>query len=238
MRLAAELAFAKTAAPQRPTALSRLHPVDRVRRRALRGRSGRFAARPLTYVLQDGRRPGQPGPGLGRGRSDDGLRHAFEHLPLSGCGRAKTIVIPSRAISATSVQPGETVAQIAETYRVDPACDRAEPWNQLDGVDAALLEAVPPAARSSGGVRPTRCPRGVACPPTPHASCASPAQEIWPYGDGHFIWPVQGQISQGFHVRHRGLDIAADFRHATWSPPTTAPWSKPAGPTSAMACGW
>jgi len=35
----------------------------------------------------------------------------------------------------------------------------------------------------------------------------------WPYGSGHFAWPLYGWITQGFHVDgdgiHRGLDIAA-----------------------------
>ena len=31
----------------------------------------------------------------------------------------------------------------------------------------------------------------------------------WPYGDGKFIWPVTGWISQGAHPGHVALDIAA-----------------------------
>ena len=32
--------------------------------------------------------------------------------------------------------------------------------------------------------------------------------EAWPYGDGKFIWPVTGPISQAAHAGHIALDIA------------------------------
>lgn len=34
------------------------------------------------------------------------------------------------------------------------------------------------------------------------------ADTVYRYGTGQFIWPVAGEISQGYHARHRALDIA------------------------------
>jgi murein DD-endopeptidase MepM/ murein hydrolase activator NlpD len=42
------------------------------------------------------------------------------------------------------------------------------------------------------------------------AESASTA-EPWPYGDGSFVWPVEGVISQGFSARHKALDIAVPY---------------------------
>jgi len=36
-----------------------------------------------------------------------------------------------------------------------------------------------------------------------------PAPNEWPYGSGEFIWPLQGWLTQDYHVRHRAVDIAA-----------------------------
>lgn len=36
-----------------------------------------------------------------------------------------------------------------------------------------------------------------------------PVPADWPYGSGHFAWPVYGWLSQGYRYDHRALDIAA-----------------------------
>ena len=32
----------------------------------------------------------------------------------------------------------------------------------------------------------------------------------WPYGSGHFTWPVYGWLSQSYRYDHRAIDIAAN----------------------------
>jgi murein DD-endopeptidase MepM/ murein hydrolase activator NlpD len=60
------------------------------------------------------------------------------------------------------------------------------------------------------GARPDARPR-----PERHSvsfatdSWAQTAWPEWKYGDGKFIWPVQGWISQGSLLGHRAIDIAA-----------------------------
>ena len=36
-----------------------------------------------------------------------------------------------------------------------------------------------------------------------------PIPADWPYGSGHFTWPVYGWLSQGYRYDHRAIDIAA-----------------------------
>jgi murein DD-endopeptidase MepM/ murein hydrolase activator NlpD len=36
-----------------------------------------------------------------------------------------------------------------------------------------------------------------------------PVPDDWPYGTGHFTWPVSGWLSQGYRNDHRAVDIAA-----------------------------
>jgi murein DD-endopeptidase MepM/ murein hydrolase activator NlpD len=52
--------------------------------------------------------------------------------------------------------------------------------------------------------------------PTPESSPQEPGEpppepEPWPYGDGHFIWPAQGPLSQGFSSNHKAIDIAVPY---------------------------
>ena len=60
-----------------------------------------------------------------------------------------------------------------------------------------------PGARPSARPRPDRA--AVSYPSDTWA--ATPFQD-WPYGDGQFIWPVVGPISQGARPGHTALDIA------------------------------
>jgi len=42
----------------------------------------------------------------------------------------------------------------------------------------------------------------------PSDAWADTPYKDWPYGDGKFVWPVTGWISQGAHPGHVALDIA------------------------------
>jgi len=32
----------------------------------------------------------------------------------------------------------------------------------------------------------------------------------WPYGSGHFVWPIYGWLTQGYRFDHRAIDVAAN----------------------------
>ena len=111
---------------------------------------------------------------------------------------------------------------------------RATAWNQLarwpdplpGGLHLRIVPSAPPVAVAPSptpqtGVltfgqmlqRPVAGTVSTATggPTSAHAQANVPAN--WPYGSGHFAWPLYGWITQGYHVGsddlHRGLDIAA-----------------------------
>ncbi len=43
----------------------------------------------------------------------------------------------------------------------------------------------------------------------PEHKVLGPVPADWPYGSGHFVWPVYGWLSQGYRYDHRAVDIAA-----------------------------
>lgn len=43
----------------------------------------------------------------------------------------------------------------------------------------------------------------------PEHKVLGPVPADWPYGSGHFVWPVYGWLSQGYRYDHRAIDIAA-----------------------------
>ena len=43
----------------------------------------------------------------------------------------------------------------------------------------------------------------------PENKVLGPVPVDWPYGSGHFVWPVYGWLSQGYRYDHRAVDIAA-----------------------------
>lgn len=133
---------------------------------------------------------------------------------LSGLRPGQIIMIPNPRYRCHTVQPGETVQQIARDYGVAPEVLLAEPWNVVESVDALLetgqrlliLDGTRPdlAELRQGQPITGTAETPAQATPTPQGPAA------WPYGDGHFIWPVQtGAISQGFRAGHRALDIAA-----------------------------
>lgn len=139
---------------------------------------------------------------------------------LSGLRPGQVIMIPNPRYRCHMVQEGETLTQIAQDYGVATAVLLAEPWNQveteeellepgrrlliLDGdrPDLADLRSDLATAESAASAQPVgELATGAAAPERPAG---------WPYGDGHFIWPLpKGVISQGFRAGHRALDIAA-----------------------------
>ncbi|MCS6843256.1 MAG: LysM peptidoglycan-binding domain-containing M23 family metallopeptidase [Caldilineales bacterium] len=175
-----------------------------------------------TYVLREGDNLADLAVELGRDVSAMACVTPSGTYPLTLLRPGMTLVIPPPEYLCHTVQAGDTAASVAERYGVSPDVLLRLAWNELE----SLQERLEPGRRLlvPGGVRPalerpaeTRpqpspTPAATATPtPGPARPTPGPAPEPWPYGDGRFIWPVEGEISQGYHSRHRGLDIATAF---------------------------
>ncbi len=64
------------------------------------------------------------------------------------------------------------------------------PWMLDQPINTSLLDVL-----AQGGPAPSR------------ALAALPAD--WPYGSGHFAWPLAGWLTQGYRYDHRAIDVAA-----------------------------
>jgi LysM repeat protein len=118
----------------------------------------------------------------------------------------QTITVPALADLCYTVTPGDTLAGIAVQHRVAVAAIVAVPWNgfaQPPYVVRPRQRVLLPGARAEA--RPRTDHRTLSVPSD--AWAATPYKD-WPYGDGKFIWPVSGWISQGAHPGHVALDIA------------------------------
>jgi LysM repeat protein len=119
----------------------------------------------------------------------------------------QTITIPALKDLCYTVVPGDTLSIIAARFGVSLSTLTDESWNGLTrppyGVQPRQRVLIP-GARVDG--RP-RSDRSVVS--NPADSWASSPWPQWPYGDGHFAWPVQGPLSQGAHTGHWAIDIAA-----------------------------
>lgn len=265
------------------------------------------ADQPLTYVLKPGDDLVDLALELGRDVQLMACVTPSAGFPLSELRPGQMITIPSSRYACHIVQPGETLDQIAERYRVNVSVIVETAWNELEGADAPLKpgqrllifggqrppqttrriipqrspvqrpaglrptavvkKSAAPSTAAQGNRTPvpaeddqpaapadvapgttaagqaqapeanqlTSVPEAVATPEPAPADAAStppnkPTPVPWPYGDGHFIWPVHGVVSQGYSDRHKALDIAADFgapvvaadngvvKKAGWSP--------------------
>ncbi len=116
------------------------------------------------------------------------------------------ITVPALRDLCYTVTPGDTLESIARRHGLTVAEIVAVPWNGLQGPADAL---VPQQRILLPGARPNVQPR------PDHRQISIMADDWaqtpyrdWPYGDGHFIWPVVGPISQYAHEGHWALDIA------------------------------
>ncbi|MGC8782197.1 MAG: peptidoglycan DD-metalloendopeptidase family protein [Anaerolineae bacterium] len=116
------------------------------------------------------------------------------------------ITVPALRDLCYTVTPGDTLEGIAQRHGLTVAAIVALPWNGLKGPTDPI---VPRQRILLPGARPDARPR-----PDHHQvsvmadDWAQTPYRDWPYGDGHFIWPVVGPISQGAHEGHWALDIA------------------------------
>jgi LysM repeat protein len=117
----------------------------------------------------------------------------------------QTITVPALEDLCYTVTPGETLAGIAARHglSVKEVVDVA--WNGFRAPPYAVRprqRVLLPGARLDVRPRPER--RAVSYAADSWAQTAWPG---WPFGDGKFIWPVEGPISQGSRVGHRAIDI-------------------------------
>lgn len=116
------------------------------------------------------------------------------------------ITVPALRDLCYTVTPNDTLQSIARAHGVTVADIVAVPWNSF----RAPPYTVQPRQRVLlPGARPDARPR------PDHRQVSIMADEWadtlyrdWPYGDGRFIWPVRGPISQAAHAGHWALDIA------------------------------
>ena len=130
----------------------------------------------------------------------------------------QVLTVPAAPFHCHRVQPGETLPEIAAHYGVTPQSIAADPWN-LDGGDEYIyylrIPLVNLQSPSDADNSPLRLPGGTGGElPAP---VQQPLPANWPYGSGHFAWPVYGWITQSYHTGHSGIDVG------TWAgTPVTA----------------
>lgn len=123
------------------------------------------------------------------------------------------------------VQAGETLAMVAARYGVEAQRIRAVAWNEL--AEGAHDDAPLPLDRYvripgeteplPGGFMTFMLDQPVSVSPYVAYAVGGPRAVVeadgiptgWPYGSGHFTWPVYGWMSQGYRDDHRAVDIAA-----------------------------
>lgn len=164
-----------------------------------RGISALLADPVQTYVLREGDDLAELAFDLGRDLSAMACVTPSGTYPLRELRPGQVLLIPPSYFLCHTVTQGETVVGVARRYQVDPRVILQTPWNEVTRLDTPLE----PGRRLLvyGGIPPEM-------PRTRPPSGRLP-DELWPYGDGKFIWPVAGRVSQSFGNGHRALDIAA-----------------------------
>jgi len=116
------------------------------------------------------------------------------------------ITVPALTDLCYTVVPGDTLAGIAARHGLTVEAIVAIPWN---GFTSPPYKVVPRQRVLLPGARPAARPR----PDRDIVSYATDewarsAYPDWPFGDGKFIWPVEGPISQYARPGHQAIDIA------------------------------
>jgi murein DD-endopeptidase MepM/ murein hydrolase activator NlpD len=109
----------------------------------------------------------------------------------------KLKILPVDGLSHV-VKKGETIEKIAKTYKAE--AEKIITQNQLQDLGEGELEAnrvliIPDAKREMPTYLASTAP-------------ANAANYSGPSASGRLIWPTIGQLTQGFHSGHSGIDIA------------------------------
>jgi len=135
------------------------------------------------------------------------------------------LLIPAATDVCYHTKQGDTAIRIADEYGVDPAVIVDELWNGIETPDQSLspgrfvlihnarvaYSGFTSTDRADVITGPVPIPALFPTPIPPRQSQAKADSGKWPYGDGHFVWPVQGVVSQRYRDNHRAIDIAADL---------------------------
>lgn len=136
------------------------------------------------------------------------------------------------------VQAGETLESISVRYRTPVEHIQGTAWNRLPPtvtvrtpLPSGLHLRVPLSGNTDRSRRDS--PAGLASaedflavmlhqpvntPPFVAYAVGGPGRAVsengqmpanWPYGSGHFVWPLYGWLTQGYRYDHRAVDIAA-----------------------------
>ncbi|NPA91567.1 MAG: peptidoglycan DD-metalloendopeptidase family protein, partial [Chloroflexi bacterium] len=100
----------------------------------------------------------------------------------------ETLLIPPKQSVCHVVAEGQTLQRLARAYGVSLTDIIAMPQNRLENPPYDLQ------------------PGQRVLIPLPDGSTIVP----WDFGDGQFIWPVRGIISQAYSPHHKALDIATE----------------------------
>jgi murein DD-endopeptidase MepM/ murein hydrolase activator NlpD len=118
------------------------------------------------------------------------------------------IIVPGLRDLCYTVIPGDTLPGIARRYGLSVEAITSIPWN---GFGAPPYTVQPRQRILLPGVRRAPAARqDASMVSVPDDQWAHSPWPGWPYGDGHFIWPLAGPVSQPSHAGHRALDIVAD----------------------------
>jgi LysM repeat protein len=118
----------------------------------------------------------------------------------------RSITIPALADLCYTVTPGDTLAGIAARHGLTVAQIVAVAWNGFTTPPHSVIpqqRVLLPGARPAGRPRLERSIISVA-----EDAWAGSDYRNWPFGDGKFVWPAVGPISQDAHEGHWALDIA------------------------------
>ena len=118
----------------------------------------------------------------------------------------RTITVPALEDLCYTVTPGETLAGIAARHGLSVQEIADVDWNGFSRPPYSVRprqRVLLPGARPDARPRPERSAVSYATD-----SWAQTSWPEWQYGDGKFVWPVKGWISQGSHDGHRAIDIA------------------------------
>lgn len=128
------------------------------------------------------------------------LNNFKEKNPLIKKGQKINIPpdVGSEDVVVHTVKKGETVYSIAERYKTDPQKIVNWPFNDFTDLEIFALEVGQTLIVPGGviGEAPAVVPRVV------------PVPQIIAEGDGQFLWPAGGKISQYYVWYHKALDIA------------------------------